>query len=47
LGDYYRDQARRARRLAAGISGHGEAARQIYDMAKDYDELADELDVPG
>jgi len=42
--DYYRDQTSRARRLARGIDGRSEIARQLHDMAQDYEELAADVD---
>ena len=40
---YYREQAGRARRLASGI-GREDVARQLHDMAQDYEELAADLE---
>lgn len=37
---YYREQARRGRRLARGIPNRPDVARQLNDMAQDYEELA-------
>jgi hypothetical protein len=42
--DYYREQAGRARRLAGGVASHPEIARQLNDMATDYDELAADIE---
>jgi hypothetical protein len=40
---YYREQAGRARRLARGIN-HPEVTEQLLRMARDYDELAEDLE---
>jgi hypothetical protein len=40
---YYREQAGRARRLARGI-GRADVARQLQDMAQDYEELAADIE---
>ena len=41
--DYYREKAEQARRLAGGIYNR-EIAQELRDMARDYDENADDLD---
>ena len=41
--DYYREKAEQARRLAGGIYNR-EIARELRDMARDYDENAADLD---
>jgi len=42
--DYFREQAERGRRLAQGIVNRPDIARQLHDMAWDYDEIADHLE---
>ncbi len=42
--DYYREQAGRARRLARGIANLPDVARQLHDMAQDFEELAAEIE---
>ena len=40
---YYRDEAARARRLAKGIN-HAEARESLLNMARDYDDIAEDLE---
>jgi hypothetical protein len=42
--DYYREQAERARRLSRLIN-HRQVEAQLYQMAQDYDDIAEDLEV--
>lgn len=42
--NYYRDQAERARRLSRLIN-HRQVEAQLYQMAQDYDDIAEDLEV--
>ena len=42
--DYYRAQAERARRLARSIN-HPDVIKQLQQMARDYDDIVDDLEV--
>ena len=41
---YYRGQAQRARRLARSIN-HSEVERQLERMARDFDDIAEDLEL--
>jgi hypothetical protein len=41
---YYREQAERARRLADGVTPHSDAQKSLRDMARDYDEIAEDIE---
>jgi len=42
--DYYRAQAERSRRLARSIN-HPDVIKQLQQMARDYDDIVDDLEV--
>jgi hypothetical protein len=42
--DYYREQAKRARRFALGLTPTTEIARHLNVSAQDFDELAEDID---
>jgi hypothetical protein len=42
--DYYREQAKRARRFALGLTPTTEIAKHLNGTAQDFDELAEDID---
>jgi hypothetical protein len=41
---HYREQAARARRLAGGVSHHRDLRQRLLDVARRYDEVADDIE---